>query len=285
MKRYIIETKLTPGSFGKILLCYDTKLNKRVILKIEPSDKKLLQKEYNFYTLLNHYTITPTCYKFKSNEKFNLLFIEYYGHDLKYWLNKQTNITYKYDKYFTHFNIRDILIISYGLIKILQILHLNNIIYHDIKPNNFLLNTMDNLTIDNIHEHLKIIDFGLSAQLTPEQLKQTKYIVKSDKGLLSGTIRYCSKNAYNGYEQTYKDDFESMIYLIIYLYNGYLPWQSNLNEHKINKEDIDLEKFIPKELYFLLPFYNKNMLLDFNKHINYNILLKCIHQQIINNYQ
>lgn len=273
---YKIINELKSGSFGRILLAINKQNNQQVIMKMTNSNNDMLSKEAKYYVFLQKFNITPKYYGYKVSNKHDLLITEYYGHDLNYWISQQKLLNEYMNNYFTHFNINMVLLILYGIIKIIQVLHKYNIIYHDIKPENFLIDNLDNLTFDNINEHLKIIDFGLSEQLTKEQLLQEDYIVNNGKGNISGTLRYCSKKAYNGYEQTYKDDIESIIYLIVYLYQGYLPWQSTLKENKKDKEYLQPEEFIPKELSFLIEIYNKNSKLKFNKKLNYDILLKII---------
>ena len=274
--RYRILEKLKPGSFGKILLGIDKETNKKVIMKLTKSNNAMLYKESKIYIILKNTNITPRFYNYKTSKKHDLMILEYYGHDLNYWLSQQRNLNNYCDILFNHFDLNTTLIIAYGLIKILKVLHHYNIIYQDIKPDNFLIDNINNLTFENINNHLKIIDFGLSEQLTEEQLKQTDYINKSEKGMISGTIRYCSKNAYNGYEQTYKDDFESIIYLIVYLYQGYLPWQSNLGNNKKDKEKLNPEDFIPNELSFLILHFKRNNMLKFNEKLNYSYVLATI---------
>lgn len=276
--KYKIIQELKPGNFGKILLALNKQTNKKVIMKITPLHNKMLTKEAKIYLFLQekNYGITPEYYEYKESKKYDIMITEYYGHDLSYWLCQQTYLNEYYDNYFTHFDLNTCLIIFYGMVKIIQILHHYNIIYHDIKPENFLIDDISDLTFKNINQHLKIIDFGLAEKLTKEQLQQINPNIINKNGLASGTPRYCSKSAYRGNEQSYQDDFESIIYLIVYLYKGYLPWQKNLGEKIKKKDSLNPEDFIPDELSFLRELYKQNINLHFNEKMNYTNVLKSI---------
>ena len=99
-----------------------------------------------------------------------------------------------------------------------------------------------------------IIDFGLSKKY--KDLKTNKHIPLKKGKSLTGTARYASINAHLGYEQSRRDDLESVSYILIYLYKGNLPWQGiqakdkvekykKIAEHKISQETKSSLKDLP----------------------------------------
>jgi len=105
--------------------------------------------------------------------------------------------------------------------------HSKNYLHRDIKPENFLIGLgEDSATV-------YIIDFGLTMLYrNPLNGNHIQYSIGKS---LTGTPRYLSISAHLGYEQSRRDDLESILYVIIYLLKGKLLWQNINAETKQDK--------------------------------------------------
>ena len=86
-----------------------------------------------------------------------------------------------------------------------------------------------------------LIDFGL-AQLFRDPL--TRRHVPPESGFKTvGTIAFTSINSHLGQTQSRRDDLESLVYSIVYLCRGRLPWQHIIKEGTVEQyEAAVLEK-------------------------------------------
>ena len=107
------------------------------------------------------------------------------------------------------------------MVKRIEVLHELGYIHRDIKPENFLLN-MDDMVY--------LIDFGL----VKKYRKENKHIAFGTDKKLIGTSLFASLNAHLDYEQSRRDDLESLGYTLIYLLNGRLFWNTN---NEVRKEE------------------------------------------------
>lgn len=95
-----------------------------------------------------------------------------------------------------------------------------------------------------------------------------------------GTARYASINALKGNEQSRRDDLESIGYLLLYMYNGSLPWMNittedrHLKYHRIlkMKEALKLDQLfgVPEQL---TAYFNYVKSLEFESTPDYEYLL------------
>jgi casein kinase 1 len=90
--------------------------------------------------------------------------------------------------------------------------HKRNIVHLDLKPENIML-INDNLSIETLIKpgFIKLIDFGLAINVEQKESKRNVFI---------GSLRYASRNSHKGDLLGYRDDLESLIYVLIYLKTG-----------------------------------------------------------------
>lgn len=130
-----------------------------------------------------------------------------------------------------------------------EYVHSHHIIHRDIKPSNFLIGRLN-----EDKEIIYLIDYGLSRFYEdPNTLAHIPY--KKDKHM-TGTARYASVSSLLGFEQSRRDDLESIGYILIYLSKNKLPWQGIKTKNKIERRrKINERKLVitPEELCLGLP--------------------------------
>lgn len=113
------------------------------------------------------------------------------------------------------FSLKTTLMLGIQMISRLEFLHSAGYIHRDLKPDNFLLGLGDQ------KNRIYLIDFGLSSRyLSPDGTHREDQAGKS----FIGTARYASARTHEGFSQSRRDDIEQLVYVLIYLYRGRLPW-------------------------------------------------------------
>ena len=262
-----LNNKLGEGSFGIIYKGLNTNNNKNVAIKIEDKSISLLKNEAKIYNLLYNIKGVPKLKSYGNENCFNYMVIDYIGESLeKYRLKNNGKL--QIDK------VKDI---GIQIINIIERIHDKNIIHRDIKPENILI----------YNNKIYVIDFGLSRIYKINN----KHILKRNIQNIIGNIRYCSVNIHNNISPSRRDDIESIIYILIYLLNGELPWQKIIIRNNVEKIDNirEIKKNINNKINntkdntinYLLLLLNYVRKLKYDEKPNYSYIKKIIN--LLNN--
>ncbi|EKE41110.1 hypothetical protein ENUP19_0296G0012 [Entamoeba nuttalli] len=249
--RYKLEKKLGGGSFGDVFQGTDLETGQSVAIKIELKKCKhpQLKAEAQLYAYLaegetNPPGITKVYYSGEQDD-YNIMVMEFLGPSLEDLF-----------QYVGHpFSLKTVLMIVDQCLRCIEHVHKKGYIHRDIKPDNFVMGSGK-----NVH-FVYIIDFGLSKKY----IENGKHIAYSEDKSLTGTARYASINNHKGYEQSRRDDLESLAYMFIYFLKGKLPWQGFNRQNNTEKFD----KICKKKMEIPLEELCENLPVEFASFLSY----------------
>ena len=262
--------KLGEGSFGKV---YKVEYNNNYYaMKLENKNNNqgLLESEATIMTYLKGGNI-PNINFFGQDLYYNILIMQLMGKSLEDLINVH--------KIFT---IKTVCMLGFQMVNNLQYIHDRHIIHRDIKPDNFVMGLNEN------NAHLYIIDFGLSKKYRSSKTLLQYPLIKRKK--LVGTARYASIHALEEYEQSRRDDLESVSYVLLYFLKGCLPWQGlkvKVKEERYKKILEKKKETTSEELCRGFPFifqkfvnYARN--LDYLEEPNYDNIKNIFYSYVVN---
>ncbi|KAH3901477.1 related to Casein kinase I homolog RAG8 [Saccharomycodes ludwigii] len=208
---YKIGKKIGEGSFGVLFEGVNLINGVAVAIKFEPrkSEAPQLKDEYRTYKILNGTPGIPHAYYLGQQGLHNILVIDLLGpslEDLFEWCGRR-------------FSVKTVVQVAVQMITLIENVHNHDLIYRDIKPDNFLIGRPGEPDENQVH----LIDFGMAKLYRDPKTK--KHIPYREKKSLSGTARYMSINTHLGREQSRRDDMESLGHVFFYFLRGQLPWQ------------------------------------------------------------
>lgn len=292
---YVLGNKIGEGSFG-VIFEGENILNENhkepVAIKFEPrnSETPQLRDEFRAYRILNGCLGIPHAYYYGQEGMHNVLVIDLLGpslEDLFEWCGRK-------------FSVKTTCLIAKQMIQRIREIHEHDLIYRDIKPDNFLISQYQLISKEskcitkNAHDDpnlIYMVDFGMAKQYRDPRTKH--HIPYREKKSLSGTARYMSINTHFGKEQSRRDDLESIGHVLFYFLRGSLPWQglkapnSKLKyekightKQKIPPNELLMNNSIPRQFAMFLS-YSRG--LKFNEEPDYKYLIGLIDEVMVEN--
>lgn len=214
-----ILNKIAHGAFGEIYECIDTATGNKLALKIEKKSSSFqLKHEFVIYKKIAGVN-TPQVYEFGKIE-FDSSFVNAMTMELLGFSLEKLFIALR-----RKFSLKTIFMIGKACLNRIEYLHHRHYVHRDVKPDNFVCSKSN--------RKIFLIDYGLSKEFrNPSTLLHRP--LRKDKNL-TGTARYASLNTHLGYEQSRRDDLESLGFMLVYFMKGKLPWQGLKAENKFEK--------------------------------------------------
>jgi len=221
--KYRLIKRLGSGSFGDIYKGVNALTNEPVAIKLEPvkSRHPQLLYESKLYKILgaagNLAVGIPRVHYFGVECDYNVMVIDLLGPSLEDLFNYCNR----------RLTVKTTLMLGDQLVRRVEYIHNRNFLHRDIKPDNFLMGTGENVNM------VYAIDFGLAKKYRDSKANQ--HIAYRENKQLTGTARYASIDTHLGIEQSRRDDLESIGYVLMYFIRGSLPWQGLKARDKTHK--------------------------------------------------
>ena len=218
VKDVCVASLVDSGAFGAVFACKTPKGKRIAKIGATPKQVKALVDEFGRYKELSSIkSLAPFLLKTYSLVTFNDLLgnacraitMDYGGIDL-FAMMKQKGMT--------ALNLADTKLLGRRVLLVLKAFHLAGYVHRDVKPQNILILPAEGHGFASMS--IKLIDFGLVTKWDPK----SKVVAK--RALTCGTARFSSWRQQLGYTAHPHDDLESLVYTMVFLLGGKLPWSS-----------------------------------------------------------
>ena len=215
MSHYRTLSLLGAGGMGKVYLAQDINLNRRIALKLLPSEftrnagrVRRFKQEARALSALNHPNIV-TIYEIGEVEETHYIATEFIdGQTLRQQLNNEM------------ISLRDAIDVAAQVASALAVAHDSGVVHRDIKPENIMVRK-DGL--------VKVLDFGLAklAEAEADDIDTSALkneAVSTETGALMGTVRYMSPEQARGLTLDARSDIFSLGVVLHEMLSGKSPF-------------------------------------------------------------
>lgn len=207
---YRIVSLLGTGGMGRVYLAEDSRLGRRVALKVLPfpfvvdlDRVRRFEKEAQAASALNHPNII-TIYDIGQVETTHYIATEYVeGQTLRERLNKGA------------LPLDEAIDVTIQVAEALVAAHAAGITHRDIKPENIVVRK---------DGYVKVLDFGLAKLSSSQQGKSLSLSADTDSGIIAGTVKYMSPDQALGQPTDPLMDLWSLGVVFYEMLSGYVPF-------------------------------------------------------------
>src|SRR5205823_14421775 len=217
---YTVLDLIGAGGMGQVYLGTDTRLGRRVALKIlpkqftiNPERVRRFEQEARAASALNHPNIVTIheIGRFNSTQFIVAEFVD--GQTLRTLMNEKP------------FTLKEALNVATQIAGALSAAHAAGIVHRDIKPENIMLRA---------DGYVKILDFGLAKltelPTTDSELEKST-LLQSNPGLVMGTVQYMSPEQARGKKVDARTDIWSLGIVLYELVSGRVPFTGETPSH------------------------------------------------------
>jgi serine/threonine-protein kinase len=227
ISHYKILSEIGKGGMGEVYLAQDTKLNRKVAIKFLSDEFSRDSEKLNRFvqeaqaaSALNHPNIL-TVHEIGMWEDAHYIATEYIeGETLRDIIRRKESMP-----------LNRVLRIGIQVSEALSAAHRAGIAHRDIKPENIMVRD---------DGYVKVLDFGL-AKLTEKKKREddislegeTKALVKTNPGVVMGTVSYMSPEQARGQETDERTDIWSLGVVLYEMLSGRVPFSGETTNHTI----------------------------------------------------